>query len=134
MPSRSAPSRAELEAYCDAWFGAWSGGDVERLVATFSEDCFYSDPTKPKGIRGKDDLRRYFSKWLPQYAEMVWARRQLFPTERGFCVTWDARIPVAGRWIEERGMDLVLLDDKMRVTRNEVYFDMAAWRAAMGKG
>lgn len=133
MPPRDARGQAELEAFCDAWFRAWSGGDVERLVATFADDCVYSDPTKPKGVRGKDELRRYLAKWLPQYAEMAWTRRALFPIDGGFCVTWDARIPIAGRWIEERGMDLVLLDDAERIVRNEVYFDMSGWRARLNR-
>ena len=61
---------------------------------------------------------------------MVWTRRDLYANAdgAGFSVTWTARIPVAGAMLEERGMDVVLLDEEMRVTRNEVYFDMTAWR------
>lgn len=124
-------SQAELEAFCDAWFRAWSGGDVERLVATFADGCQYSDPSRPEGIHGKDELRRYLAKWLPRNPDMVWTRRDLFPVEGGFAVTWTAQIPVGDATLIERGMDLVLLDDEMRVTRNEVYFDMTRWRDAL---
>lgn len=123
----------DLARFCDEWFAAWTGGDVERLVGYYADDCVYSDPTKPHGLRGKEELRRYLAKWLPQHAQMVWTRRDLYPTPGGFCVTWDARIPVAGQWIQERGMDVVLLDGAQRITRNEVYFDLAAWKAALAR-
>lgn len=122
-----------LRGFCDEWFAAWTGGDVERLVAYYAEDCFYSDPSKPRGLIGRAELRRYLAKWLPQHAEMVWTRRELHPVEGGFCVTWDARIPVAREWIEERGMDLVLLDAAGKISRNEVYFDMTRWRALLAR-
>lgn len=121
----------DLEAFCDDWFRAWSGGDVERLVATFADDCFYSDPTRPQGLTGKEELRRYLQKWLPKNPDMVWTRERLYPVQGGFAVTWTARIPVAGETLVERGMDLVLLDDAGKVTRNEVYFDMTAWGRAL---
>lgn len=121
----------DIERFCDEWLAAWTGGDVERLLAYFADDCAYSDPSRPKGVQGKADLRRYLAKWLPQYAEMVWTREGLYPTPGGFCVTWTARIPVRGQWLTERGMDLVLLDAAGKIARNDVYFDMSAWRAAL---
>jgi len=121
----------DLAILCDEWLAAWTGGDVERLAAFYADGCFYSDPTKPKGIRGREELRRYLAKWLPEYAEMVWTREALYPVKRGFCVTWTARIPVRGTWLTERGMDLVLLDAAGKIVRNEVYFDMTAWREAL---
>jgi hypothetical protein len=121
----------DAEAFCDAWLAAWTGGDVERLAAYYADDCVYSDPSKPKGVRGKDELRRYLAKWLPDYAQMVWTREGLFPIDGGFCVTWTARIPVRGEWLIERGMDLVLLDASGKVLRNEVYFDMSSWRTRL---
>lgn len=121
----------DVEGFCDAWLAAWTGGDVERLVSFYAEDCLYSDPSRPAGVRGKEALRRYLSKWLPDYAEMVWAREAVFPTTGGFCLTWTAHIPVRGAWLTERGMDLVLLDAAGKISRNDVYFDMSAWRARL---
>jgi hypothetical protein len=123
----------DLARFCDEWLAAWTGGDVARLAAYYAEECVYSDPSRPKGVRGRGELARYLAKWLPQYAEMVWTREGLYPTEGGFCVTWTARIPVRGEWLTERGMDLVLLDERGLILRNEVYFDMSAWRAALAK-
>lgn len=123
----------DLSRFCDEWLASWTGGDVERLAAFYADDCFYSDPTKPRGVQGRAELRRYLAKWLPQYAAMVWTRRGIYPTADGFCVTWDARIPVAGEWIEERGMDVVVLDDAGKIVRNEVYFDMTQWRALLAQ-
>lgn len=123
----------DLARFCDEWLAAWTGGDVEKLAAYYAEDCQYSDPSKPKGVRGRAELRRYLAKWLPQYAEMVWTRELLFPIEGGFAVTWTARIPVRGEWLVERGMDLVLLDEQGKIARNDVFFDMSAWREALAR-
>ena len=122
-----------LERFCDDWLAAWTGGDVDKLASFYAASCFYSDPSKPRGVGGREELRRYLAKWLPQYAPMVWTRRAVYPIEGGFCVTWDARVPVAGEWIEERGMDLVLLDADGKIERNEVYFDMTRWREILGR-
>lgn len=121
----------DLEAFCDEWFRAWTGGDVDKLVSYYAPDCFYRDPSRPDGLRGRDELRRYLLKWLPMNARMVWTRESLFPTPGGFAVTWRARIPVGEATLVERGMDLVLLDAAGRIARNEVYFDMSAWRKAL---
>ena len=119
-----------LEGFCDEWLAAWTGGDPQRLLAHYAEDAEYADPAKPQGIRGRDALLRYFGKLLPANPDMVWTRRELFPLEGGFAVTWTARIPVGGRVVEERGCDLVWLREG-RIVRNEVYFDRAAWLDAL---
>lgn len=124
-------TRAELEAFCDEWFRAWTGGGAERLVAFYAEDAVYADPARPQGIRGHGELRRYFQRLLPANPHMVWTRRELHPVEGGFTVTWTARIPVAGETLVERGMDLVMLEGG-RIARNEVYFDRVAWLARLG--
>jgi SnoaL-like domain len=122
----------DLERFCDAWFAAWTGTDADRLAAYYAEDCFYSDPGKPEGIRGRDALSRYLRRLLAANPKLVWTRRALYPVPGGFAVTYDASIPLpTGETIVERGMDLVLLDAQGKIVRNEVYFDMARWRAAL---
>ena len=125
------PTPRDLEDFCDAWFRDWTGGNVDKLLGWYAEECFYSDPTRPKGVTGREELRRYLLKWLPMNARMVWTRETLYPTDGGFCVTWSARIPVGDETLVERGMDVVLLDDAGQIVRNEVYFDMSAWRHAL---
>ena len=136
----------DLARFCDEWFAAWTGGDPEGLLAYYAEDAQYADPAKPHGIRGREALRKYFGRLLPANPDMVWTRRELFPIEGGFAVTWTARIPVGGRVVEERGCDLVWLRDgrttggaedqdatgrRVVILRNEVYFDRAAWLDAL---
>jgi hypothetical protein len=122
----------DLERFCDEWLAAWTGTDAERLAAYYAEDCRYDDPGKPEGIRGREALARYLRKLLAANPGLVWTRRALYPVPGGFAVTYDARIPLpTGGAIVERGMDLVLLDARGKIVRNEVYFDMTRWRDAL---
>jgi len=55
----------------------------------------------------------------------VWA------VEGGFVLRWRARIPVAGKLVQETGMDLVLVGDDSFISHNEVHFDRVALLTAM---
>lgn len=126
----------DLERFCDEWFAAWTGGDPARLLAYYDEGATYADPAKPRGVRGRDALARYFGRLLPANPEMVWTRRELHrfadpgDAEHAFAVRWAATIPVGGAVVTENGCDLVWLRGG-RIVRNEVYFDRAAWLAAL---
>lgn len=121
-----------MEAFCDAWFASWTGGDPEALLAYYAEDARYADPAKPDGIEGRAALLVYFGKLLPANPRMVWTRRELMPIDGGFAVTWTARIPVGATEVVERGCDLVWLRGDL-IVRNEVFFDLTRWRAALGR-
>lgn len=123
---------AALERFCDDWFRAWAGNEPKRLLDYYADDATYVDPARPGGIMDRGDLAAYFEKLLDANPGMVWTRDRLFEIPGGFVVQWTARIPVNGREIVERGMDLVLLKGR-RILRNEVYFDRSRWLAALAQ-
>lgn len=114
--------RSSLEEFCDAWLNSWSGNQPEKLLDYYTEDVFYSDPARPKGLSGKSSLREYFVKLLAKNPDWKWARTRLFPNEEGFTLRWTAKIPRAKDSISISGMDRVVLRDS-KISRNEVYFD-----------
>lgn len=124
-----------MERFCDAWFASWTGNDPERLLAHYAEDCRYVDPARPAGLRGHAELRPYFVKLLGLNPDWAWTRRELHPLAdgTGFAVLYEARIPLGGETLVERGMDLVVLDAAGRIARNEVFFDRARWLAKLGR-
>lgn len=125
--------RAQLEAFCDAWFDAWRGNEPARLASFYAEDCWYVDPARPQGVRGREALLRYFERLLAANPEWSWTRERLDPVEGGFAVTYVARVPVpSGETLTIKGMDLVLLRGR-EIARNEVHFDTALWLHKLGK-
>lgn len=125
--------KAQLEAYCDAWFDAWTGNRPELLASYYAEDCRYVDPGRPEGIHGREALLAYFRKLLAANPAMRWTRERLDPVEGGFAVTWRAEVPLpSGETIRLKGMDLVLLRGR-EIAVNEVHFDMALWLAKLGR-
>ncbi len=125
--------RRALEAYCDAWFDAWAGNRPDLLASFYAEDCLYVDPARPQGIRGREELRRYFARLLAANPGWEWRRERLDPVEGGFAVTYRARIPLPqGEPLDLKGMDLVLLRGR-EIVVNEVHFDMALWLHRLGR-
>lgn len=112
----------ELHRLCDAWLEAWTGNKPERLLAHYADDAFYRDPARPEGLRGREDLAAYFEKLLAKNPEWRWRRQALFPTEKGFVLKWEARLPRGDTVLRLEGMDLVELEGN-KIRRNEVYFD-----------
>jgi hypothetical protein len=125
--------KATLEAFCDAWFDAWSGDRPDLLASFYAEDCRYVDPARPRGIQGRAELRRYFGRLLAANPAWSWRRERLDPVDGGFSVTYHARILLPDdETLDLKGMDLVLLRGR-EITVNEVHFDMAAWLHRLGR-
>ncbi|MCG3174280.1 MAG: hypothetical protein GMKNLPBB_02508 [Myxococcota bacterium] len=104
------------------WLAAWTGNRPEALAAFYADDCYYSDPAHPAGLRGRERLEGYLRKLLARNPAWVWRLDQVWPVDGGCVIRWRAEIPVSTGVIHKTGMDLVLIRDG-RITRNEVYFD-----------
>ena len=108
----------QAQKFCDRWLPAWTGNRPEVLIEFYADHAFYRDPARPTGIRGKQDLFKYFSRLLVRYSNWTWQAIEVFPAEHGFILKWEAQD--AGKVFQ--GMDIVeILDGK--IIRNEVYFD-----------
>lgn len=109
-------------AFCDAWLDAWTGNRPEHLLSYYSNEAYYRDPARPDGLRGREALANYLQKLLAKNPEWRWLRQELIPTEKGFVLKWEARIPHQGSQLRLEGLDIVELQGE-RIVRNEVYFD-----------
>lgn len=109
-------------SFCDAWLPAWTGNRPGHLLTFYAQDAYYRDPAKPAGLRGHGELLPYFQKLLAKNPNWVWRPLEIFPTEKGFTLKWEATIPVGKKIVVETGLDLVELSGG-KIVRNEVYFD-----------
>ena len=105
--------------FCDQWLAAWTGNQPEKLLTFYDENAFYLDPAQPKGLKGHAEIRPYFEKLLSWRPDWSWKRLEIFPTEKGFTLKWEAKIPTAGEVVTKIGVDIVELKDG-KIVRNEV--------------
>lgn len=120
----------ELEGFCKRWLAAWTGNDPAGLLDFYAGDAFYSDPAVRDGLRGRDEMARYFEKLLAANPDWKWEVREVLPTAKGCTLKWHAIIPVGDAVVEEDGVDIVEIED-WKITRNEVYFDRAGLLKAL---
>ncbi|EKD41824.1 MAG: hypothetical protein ACD_73C00506G0002 [uncultured bacterium] len=113
--------------FCTTWLDAWTGNQPEKLISFYSRDAFYRDPAKPLGLRGHEELLPYFKKLLSRNPNWIWKAQEIFPTEKGFILKWEATIPLKDKTIIESGMDIVELKEG-KIVRNEVYFDTSGMK------
>lgn len=115
--------KGEALEFCERWLPAWTGNRPEVLAQFYSDDVFYCDPGKPKGIRGKEKLLSYFHKLLIKYPDWTWKAVEVFPFENGFILKWEAKLNKDKTSESFFGLDIVEIKDK-KIIRNEVFFDL----------
>jgi len=70
--------------FCNQWLPAWTGNKPDWLISFYSDDAFYSDPFIPQGLKGKEQILRYFRKFISYYPNWKYDQVEIFPTENGF--------------------------------------------------
>ena len=123
-----APDQARL--FAASWLPAWTGNDPRKLASFYTDDLFYSDPTVPDGLRGKEAFIRYLSKLLANNPDWVWTHESAIPLENGFLNKWRLDAPVGDKIITCRGVCTVQMTGDL-IYRNEVYFDTLQLIAAI---
>jgi len=109
--------------FCIKWLKTWTGNTPEKLIEFYSKNCYYQDPANPEGLKGKNELYRYFEKLLAANPNWKWELEEFYETEKGFILKWKANIPIYNDNLVEFGMDIVEINDDQKIIRNEVYFD-----------
>jgi hypothetical protein len=115
----------EARQFAARWLPAWTGNDPLKLASFYTDDLFYSDPTLPGGLTGKEDFIRYLSRLLANNPDWVWIHDSSIPLHDGFLNKWRLEAPVGDRVVTCRGVCAVQLTGGL-IYRNEVYFDTLA--------
>ncbi|MBD3404619.1 MAG: nuclear transport factor 2 family protein [Candidatus Lokiarchaeota archaeon] len=122
----------ELFQFIEDWLSHWTGNRPNELLEFYTEDAIYIDPANKEGLKGKKEIRPYFTKLLGFYQDWVWKPIDVFPTKKGAVVKWICTIPVNGETFEEIGVDIVEITDG-KIGVNEVYFDRSHMLEAVEK-
>jgi hypothetical protein len=124
--------KKELEVFCEEWLAAWTGNDPDTLLSYYHKDAMYTDPAHRKGLKGHEEIRRYFVKLLDVYRDWKWQPIEVFPIKTGAIVKWECHIPLGPEVIHELGLDIVEIEGR-KIVRNEVYFDRTRLLASVEK-
>lgn len=122
----------ELQVFCRDWLAAWTGNNPDALLKFYDKNATYSDPAHRKGLKGHEEIRKYFVKLLDFYREWKWEPIEIFPIKTGAIVKWKNSIPTGTEVIHETGLDIVEIEER-KIVRNEVYFDRSRLLAAVEK-
>ena len=107
--------------FCEDWLPAWTGNHPQQLAEFYSEDAFYLDPVVQ--VAGRENLLAYFCKLLGKNSEWIWQAVEVHPLDNGgFSLKWVC----LNNNTQFYGMDIVVLDEDSKITRNEVYFNVAS--------
>jgi hypothetical protein len=112
----------EARRFAERWLPAWTGNNPLKLASFYTDDLFYSDPTIPDGVIGKEAFIRYLSKLLGDNPDWVWTHESAIPMQDGFLNSWRLDAPVGDRVITCRGVCTVQMTAGL-IYRNETYFD-----------
>jgi len=120
----------EARLFAASWLPAWTGNDPRKLASFYTDDLFYSDPTVPDGLSGKEAFIRYLSKLLANNPDWLWTHESAIPLENGFLNKWRLDAPVGDKIITCRGVCTVQMTGRL-IYRNEVYFNTLQLIAAI---
>ncbi len=105
---------------------AWNTLDLETTLATYTDDVVYQDPGTRGRIYGKDDLRRYLTKFMRKW-EMtfrVLEDRRIEGANAQVCL-WEVDIRQRGGdgpTLTQPGMDIIHVRDG-QLSRDEAFMD-----------
>ena len=129
-------SDAEIFKATADCIAAWNTLDVEKTLATYSDDVVYRDPGTHRQIHGKDALRKYLTKFF-QVWDMVFRvteDRRLAGSNGQVCV-WDVDIKrhgTDGPTVTCSGMDIIHVRDG-QLTRDEAFMDRLPMQVLLEK-
>jgi len=126
-------TQIDWRVFCNDWLGAWSGNQPAALLSYYTDDVIYLDPVYPAGLNGHDELSAYFVKLLARNPKWKWEAVEIFNTENGFTLKWQATVPVKDTQIILHGLDIVEMRHG-QICRNEIYFDRVKWLEMMKSG
>jgi len=115
-------SDEQAASFAEDWYEAWNSHDLEAMLSHYADDVEFASPfvvalfDEPSGtIRGKDDLRVYFSRGLERYPDLRFEPLDLLTGVDSVTLSY---ISVEGR----RAAEVMTLDAEGRVVRVQAHY------------
>jgi steroid delta-isomerase-like uncharacterized protein len=124
----------------EEWAAGWTTHDVERVAASFTDDCIYEDVAMGVVNHGKDELRAFGSGFLAAVPDFDVKLHAHFVCGGWAAAEWEMsgthtgdlpNMPASGRSFTVRGSSVFELAGD-RLHRCSDYWDVAAWLRQLG--
>jgi ketosteroid isomerase-like protein len=114
-------------------FEAYESGDVQAVLAMYTDDAKYWDTKTSSGISGKHELQQYLSEFLSRFhTRFAILEEHRLEGLDGAIVLWECAVrrrlsqgELSKELIMQRGMSLLLVRDA-QICRDECYMDLAS--------
>jgi steroid delta-isomerase-like uncharacterized protein len=137
-----AATPAALPPPLDAWDAAWASGDIEAILATYTDDVVFEEVPFTLVVRGQDELRAHLEAFYAAFPDITFVvTGDAFVAGDRAAVEWMATgtysgqipgmPPGEGQTVTFRGASILELEgNKVRVERE--YYDAASLLAQLG--
>ena len=136
------PDPAALERVLDDWTGAWSSGDITKLLPLFTEDVHYEDVTLGAVNRGKGALGAFATAVFEGFADLRFEPKSRFVAANGQWGAvewvWHGRqtrdfpgLPATNTPFAVRGSTVVEFRNG-QINRNSDYWDLLTYMKQVG--
>ena len=137
-----AATAATLPPPLDAWDAAWASGDVEAILATYTDDVVFEEVPFNLVVRGQDELRAHLENLYAAFPDIRFAATgATFVAGDQAAVEWTATgtytgqiagmPPGDGQTVTFRGASILeVAGSQIRVERE--YYDAASLLAQLG--
>src|SRR5687767_4748951 len=137
-----AATPAVLPPPLDAWDAAWASGDIEAILAAYTDDVVFEEVPFNLEVRGQNELRIHLEALYAAFPDIAFvATGDAFVAGDRAAVEWTATgtyagqiagmPPGAGQIVTFRGASILELEgDKIRAERE--YYDAASLLTQLG--
>jgi steroid delta-isomerase-like uncharacterized protein len=137
-----AATPASLPPPLDAWDAAWASGDIETILAAYSDDVVFEEVPFNLVVQGQEELRAHLQALYTAFPDIAFAATgDAFLSGEWAAVEWTATgtysgqipgmPPGTGQTVTFRGASILELEGgKIRVERE--YYDAASLLAQLG--
>lgn len=121
-------------------YAAWTAGDIEGVVACYTDDCEFEDLAMEAKFDGKEGVRNFATlvnaaipdfRWIPKHFSVDGSRCsaewQMYGTQSGDL----PGIPGTGKTFDVRGLSALEIKDG-KIHRNRDYWSLATYMRQLG--
>jgi hypothetical protein len=101
-------TREDAEKFADQWAGFWNAGDIESVLAHFSDETIFTSPSAVEfagtaTVRGKAALRDYWTSALARIGALHFTVDHVLwdPERRELAIVYTARMAGKARRVSE---------------------------------
>jgi ketosteroid isomerase-like protein len=121
----------EMRDALQLYLAACESRDIDRIAGSFAQDAIVEDPTIGR-IAGLDNIRRYFQNL---YGDLISLRlsvgRLYWRGNSAACFWRGSATRVDGTAIQYEGIDVLTLNEKLKISHMSAYWDPKDFAADM---